>query len=117
MATMTTTAHPDRNGLLAGDFPLRFMTVTIESGQVQSAGAVLGEVSASEEYKLSASAAGDGSETPTVVLWEDVDATEGTVEAEVLLCGDLRADKLTIGTGHDVASVRKALRTYSLFVR
>lgn len=117
MPGMTTTPHPKQAALLAGDFPLRFMTVTIESGQVQPAGAVLGEVTASSEFKLSASAAEDGSETPNTVLWEDVDASEGAVEAEVVLCGDLRASELTLGTGHTQASVRKALRSFSLFVR
>lgn len=117
MPNMTTTPIAEAFHLLAGDFPQRFMTVTIEAGQVQPAGAVLGEVTASAEYKLSASAATDGSEAPTVVLWEDVDATDGAVEAEALLCADVRASELTIGAGHTVASVKKALRTYSLFVR
>lgn len=117
MPDMTTTTHPEDARLLAGDFPIRFMTVTIESGQVQPAGAVLGEVTASNEYKLSASAAGDGSETPTVVLWEDVDASGGAIEAEVLIAADVRGSELTLGTGHTVDSVREALRSLSLFVR
>jgi len=117
MPNMTTTPIAMATHLLAGDFPLRFMTVTIEAGQVQPAGAVLGEVTASEEYKLSASAAGDGSEAPSVILWEDVDATGGAVEAEALLCGDVRSSELTLGVGHTTATVRKALRPYSLFVR
>lgn len=116
MATAKQTAHPQMAALLAGDFPRRFATVTIESGQVQPAGAVLGEVSGSEEYKLSATAAGDGSEEPTVVLWEDVDATDGAVDAEVMLTGDLRASALKLGDGHTTGSVRKALRAFSLFV-
>lgn len=115
MAEMTQTTHQQRQ-LVAGDFPRRFATVTIESGQNQPAGAVLGEVTASEEYKLSASAAGDGSENPSVILWEDVDASDGAVDAEVLLTGDVRAVELTLGTGHTTASVRKALRPLCLFV-
>ncbi|XKE45746.1 head decoration protein [Halomonas organivorans] len=116
MPDMTQTSHPSRNGIVGGDFPRRFRTVTIEAGQVQPAGAVLGKVTASSEYKLSASGAADGSEAPSVVLWDDVDASGGAVEAEVMLCGDLRGEKLTIGTGHTVDSVRDALRTFSLFV-
>lgn len=117
MPNMTTTPITQALHLLSGDFPQRFMTVTIEAGQVQPVGAVLGEVTASEEYKLSASAAADGSEAPTVILWEDVDATDGAVDAEVLLCGDIRSSELTLGAGHTTATVRKALRPYSLFVR
>ncbi|MDN3525643.1 head decoration protein [Halomonas sabkhae] len=117
MSGMTTTAHPQVARLLAGDFPTRFMTVTIEAGQVQPAGAALGEVTASSEYKLSATGAGDGSETPSVVLWEDVDASGGAVEAEVLICGDVRFSELTLGSGHTETSVKKAFRSVSLFVR
>lgn len=115
MADMTTTPHQPRQ-LLAGDFPRRFATVTILEGQSLDAGAVLGEITASGKFILSLSAAEDGSEDPSVVLWEDVDASDGDVEAEVLLCGDVLASALTVGTGHTVASVRKALRPLSLFI-
>lgn len=117
MSGMTATPHPLSAALLAGDFPRRFMTITVATGQVQPAGAVMGEVTADANYLLSASAATDGSEAPSVILWEDVDATDGDVEAEALICGDVRGEKLTLGTGHTVASVRKALRSVSLFVQ
>lgn len=116
MADAQVTQHPAPTALIAGDAPRRFMTVTIESGQDLEAGAVLGEVTASEEFKLSASDASDGSETPSVVLWEDVDASEGAVDAEVLIAGDVRGSELSLGDGHTVTSVRKALRTFALFV-
>lgn len=117
MPGMTTTQHPESTALLAGDFPRRFMTITVASGQVQPAGAVMGEVTANEKYILSASAATDGSEAPSVILWEAVDATDGDVETEALICGDVRGEKLALGAGHTLASVRKALRSLSLFVR
>ena len=116
MAEAQVTQHPTPTALIGGDFPRRFMTVTIESGQVQPAGAVLGEVTASSEFKLSASGAADGSEAPSVVLWEGVDASGGAVQAEVLIAGDVRSSELTLGAGHTVASIRKALRGLSLFV-
>lgn len=117
MANMTQTPHPDPAALLAGDFPRRFMTVTIAAGQQLAAGAVLGEVTTGGEYKLAASAAADGSETPTVVLWEAVDTTDAAASGEALLCGDVRAEALTIGDGLTAADVKKALRPFSLFVR
>lgn len=67
MATATQIAHP-QHSMLAGDFPRRFATITIAAGEVLAAGSVLGEVTASEEFKLSAAAAEDGSQTPSVVL-------------------------------------------------
>lgn len=116
MADMTQTPHPYPAALLAGDFPRRFMIITIAAGQQLAAGAVLGEVTAGGEYKLSASAAGDGSETPAVVLWEAVDTTDGAAPGEALLCGDVRGAALTLGDGIDIAAAKKALRPFSLFV-
>lgn len=115
MPGMTQVARHPRQ-LVGGEFPIRFMTVVIAEGEVLAAGSVLGEVTADEQYKLSATAAEDGSANPSVVLWEDVVATDGPVPAEVMLTGDLRAAALTLGEGHTVESVRKALRRWSLFV-
>lgn len=115
MPGMTQTAHRQRQ-LRGGDFPVRFATVMIAAGGVLAEGSVLGEVTVGGEYKLSASAAEDGSEAPSVVLWEDVDAEDGPVEAEVMLTGDLRSAALILGEGHTIESVRKALRRWSLFV-
>lgn len=115
MASATQTAHP-LMAMAAGDFPRRYITITIAAGEALAAGSVLGEVTTSEEFKLSAAASTDGSEAPSIVLWEDADATNGAVQAEALLTGDLRAAALTLGDGHSVGSVRKALRPFSLFV-
>lgn len=116
MASATLTNHPARLALSGGDFPRRFMTITVAAGQALAAGSVLGEVSASEEYALSESGASDGSEVPSLVLFEDIDTTEGAAPAEAMLAGDVPASELTLGTGHTVESVRKALRPYCLFV-
>ena len=117
MPSATQTAHPQMGSLIAGDFPRRFATVTIAAGQALAAGSVLGEVTASEEFKLSEATAGDGSEKPSVVLWEAVNTTEGAAPAEAMLTGDLRGSALILGAGHTVVSVRKALRPFSLFVQ
>lgn len=116
MAKATLTNHPATLALSGGDFPRRFMTIMVAAGQALSAGSVLGEVSASEEYKLSESGAFDGSESPSLVLFEDIDTSEGAAPAEAMLTGDVPANALTLGTGHTAASVRKALRPYCLFV-
>lgn len=115
MPGMTQTSRRHRQ-LVGGEFPIRFATVMIAAGQELAYGSVLGEVTVDEEYKLSASAATDGSEAPSVVLWEDVDTTEGAVAAEVMLTGDVRSAAMTLGEGHTIESVRKALRRWSLFV-
>lgn len=115
-------ANPIRNTyvpvqLAAGTFPVVMDSVVIAQGQVLAAGAVLGKVTADDEYVLSLSAAEDGSETPEVILAEAVDTTDAPAPAPVMLTGEVLGDKLTIGTGHTIASVKAALRPLSLFIR
>ncbi len=85
--------------------------ITIESGQNLIRGAVLGKVTASGEYKLSASAAGDGSEVPDLILVEDCDASGGVKEALGYSRGDFNANALTLGIGHSIASIKEGLRS------
>lgn len=115
MPGMTTTQHPE-SSILAGDFPRRYRTVTIAAGQVLVSGAVLGEVTASGEYQLSASAAADGSEAPTVVLADAIDTTAGAAPATVMLTGDVRGSAATLGEGTTLDAARKALRPFCLFI-
>lgn len=109
------TYTPDQ--LSAGDFPIVKAGGVIAAGQVLAAGAVLGQVTASGEYLLSASAAGDGSQTPTVVLDEAIDTTAGAAPGVLRLTGEVLGSELTLGAGHTLASVKAALRPLSLFVR
>ncbi|AQZ96635.1 head decoration protein [Halopseudomonas phragmitis] len=103
--------------LAAGHFPVVMESVVIAQGMVLAAGAVLGKVTASDEYVLSLAAAEDGSETPDVILAEAVDTTEGAAPAPVMLTGEVLAAQLTLGAGHTIASVKAALRPLSLFIR
>ena len=99
------------DALIAGNAHLLLAKkVTIASGQTLARGAVLGKVSASGEYTLSASAAVDGSETPDCVLAENVDASAAATAAMVYTRGDFAAAALTFGTGHSAASAAEALR-------
>lgn len=106
-------------GLIAGDYPVAHRSVTIAAGENLVRGAVLGRVSSGDTYKLSASGAGDGSQTPVAVLAEDVDATGGAVTAPAYFSGEFAADKLTFGTGHTKTTVEASWRQnmHPLFVR
>lgn len=95
--------------LIAGHLPPLVEKVTLTAGESRTRGAVLGKVTASGEYKLSAAAAGDGSETPTVVLAEDCDATDGDKECLVYTRADVASHMLTLGAGHTVASIKAGL--------
>ncbi len=109
------TYQPDQ--LLAGDFPIIKRSGAIAAGQVLARGAVLGEVTATGEYKLSASGASDGSQAPEVILDVAIDTTGGALPGVLMLTGEVRGTELQLGAGHTIASVTKALRPLSLFVR
>lgn len=116
MPGMTTTQRESQQ-LFAGDFPRRFITVTIATDQRLAAGAVLGKVTARDEYNLSAATATDGSENPSVVLAEPVDTTAGPAPAEAIVSGDLKGTELTLGAGHTLEAVREVLRKVSIFIQ
>lgn len=90
--------------------------VTIISGQDLEAGAVLGKITASSKYNLSLSAAVDGSETPDLILLQDVDATGGDTEAVALESGQVVGSALTLGTAHTLASIREGLRDKGILI-
>lgn len=102
--------------LVAGDHPIRHVPVTIISGQNLARGAVLGKITASGKHNLSASAAGDGSNTPVAILIEAVDATSGDKKALAYIAGDFNANQLILGAGHTVATIRDALAQKSIYI-
>jgi hypothetical protein len=107
------------NDLLVSDVPVVTRNITIASGQDLVRGAVLGRITASDKYVLSAAAAADGSEVPALVLAFDVDASAADVVAAAYASGAFDASKLTLGAGHTAADVEKAFRTAGapLYVR
>lgn len=109
-ATFTSDAFvPDR--LIAGNAHLLAgRNITIASGQNLVRGAVLGKITASGKYVLSLSAAADGSQTPDLVLAEDVNASAADTNGLAYERGDFNAGALTLGAGHTIASIRDGLR-------
>ncbi len=95
------------DGLLDASFPVNTRTVSLKTGQNISRGDLLG--SDGTDYLLSLSAAGDGSEVPTVIAAQDVDATAGSLECVVYTHGRFDERNVTIGTAHTADSVRDAL--------
>jgi len=107
--------------LRAGDFPMISRPVTILAGQNLRRGAVLGLVTASGKYVLSASAASDGSQTPKAVLAADVDTTTVNADqvAPAYFTGEFGDLMMTFGTGHTQATVDAAFAAtgQSIFIR
>lgn len=103
--------------LLAGDHPIRTRGVTISSGQgVLARGTLLGIITVGGNAILSLAAATDGSEVPTCILGEDVDATSAAVNAFAYVAGDFNENQMTFGTGHTADSVRDGLRERSIYL-
>ena len=102
--------------LIGGTFPARFETVTIAGGQeTLSKGSVLGRITDSGKYMLSAADAEDGSQTPEAILSHDVDATDETT-ANVIVCGDILETALVFGTGHTASTAAYALRKNNIYL-
>lgn len=91
----------------------RFQNMTLTGGAVYAKGSVLGVVTATGKLKLSAAAAGDGSQTPIAVLNTDVDATANTnadVNFDVMVSGAvLNPAALVLGAGITSDAAQTAL--------
>jgi hypothetical protein len=111
----TDTYSPDV--LFAGPFPVITQTVTLaQAAGALKRGSVLGVVTASGKYLLSASAAGDGSQVPSAILVQDSDATAGDLSVPVYFSGDFNFRALTLGAGHTQNSITGPLRDASIFI-
>ena len=111
---MATFAGFNPTALRAGDFPMLSRPVTVASGSNVSGtplprGAVLGLVTASGKYVLSASAATDGSQVPRCVLAADCDASAADVVAPAYFTGEFADLMCTFGVGHTAVTVDKAM--------
>ena len=81
--------------LVAGEYPRIERIVTIAAGADLTKGAVLGRITASGKFALSASASSDGTELPDAILAEHA---------------------LELGAGHTLDSIRIPLRAKSIFL-
>ncbi len=92
----------------AGGIPADTDFITVAQGQVLKRGAVLGRVTATGEYVLSAKAAADGSEKPRGILLFGVDASAGAKKCERFVAGRFFGTRLTLGAGWTVPAVAAA---------
>lgn len=106
---------PDQ--LVSGPLQLVTDTVAITGGKVLKRGTVLGVVTASGGYQLSVKTATDGSEVPSAILVDDVDATAGDVQGGVYLMGEFNGHRIIIDNSWTVETVKPALRPSSIFIR
>lgn len=110
------TYTPDN--LIAGSYPQTSKPVTLASSAgALPRGAVLGQVTATGKYVLSTAAAVDGSQNVDCILAEAVDASTQEVAASAYESGEFNQDAITLGAGHTVDTVRKALRDINIYLR
>ena len=96
----------DDNGVLvAGTNYVEGMVL----GRVTSAGADKGK------YKHSLSAATDGSQVPSAILLDDVDATASNSNGPILLGGKVDKNLLILGAGHTLDSIETGLRDMNIY--
>ncbi len=107
----------DPGNLLAGSKQPVTKTITIATSAALTAGALLGKITASGKYILSASAAADGSEVPDAILAHDADASAADVESVVYIEAEINQDEVTFGTGHTAASTAQGLRERGIHLR
>lgn len=105
---MTTYPGFNPTALRAGDFPMLSRPVVLLSGQVLPRGAVIGVITATGKYTLSAQAASDGSQVPKAILAADTDASAGDTTAPAYFTGEFGDLMMTFGTGHTQATVDAA---------
>ncbi len=108
---------PDQ--LIAGPLQLVTDTVTILTGAsaVYARGTVLGTVTASGKYTLCVKTAADGSQVPTAILVDDVDASAADVTAGVYLMGEFNQNRITIDPSWTITTVKAASRPLGIFLR
>ena len=105
------------DNLLAGEYPRVQRLVTIAAGADLTKGAVLGKITASGKFKLSASAAVDGSQTPDAILAENASAALADVQAVVYYAGEFNETALVLGAGHTIDTIRPTLRSKNIYMR
>lgn len=102
--------------LIAGEYPRITRKVIVGTGANLVAGSVLGKITATGKYILSASAAVDGSQVPEAILAEDAAALSADVQAVAIFTGEINELAVTLGVGHTLASIRDGLRNKSIFL-
>lgn len=110
LADFTSTTNTNDKLVAGPTGHLHSRQITLITGQNLVRGAVLGKITASGKYNLSLSAAGDGSQTPDLILAEDCDATAADKVTVAYDRGDFAESALTLGAAHTADSIREGLR-------
>lgn len=111
-------AEFDNTSLFADDVEYTHVTgLLLDQNADLKRGTVLGRITASGKWTVSASAAADGSQIPRGVLAYDVPDPGADFSVAIYDQGSFVSEKLIYGTGHTAATVEAALRANSIPIR
>lgn len=91
-------------------------SIVLDTGNL-SRGALLGRITATGKWVLSAAAAADGSQVPRAILAEDTDASAADQTTIAYFTGEFNSTAMTFGAGHTAASTLDALRDAGIFLK
>lgn len=98
--------------------PTTSESIVLASGAgVLTRGTVIGKITASGKYLKSLSAAVDGSQTPDLILAEDVDATSADKTTLAYASGVFNSGALILGSAHTIASIKEGLRAKNIQIQ
>jgi hypothetical protein len=116
-ASFTAATPHDPNGIIAEGADYTAEPVTLLTGTAYTAGMVLGKVTASGKFAVSTAGASNGTETPTAILLETVDATGGDAVGVVLKAGAVNTNKINLSGSFTVAGVKDDLIARGIFLK
>lgn len=104
--------------LTVADRAIVTATVVITGGSAYRRGTVLGRIWGTDKYRPASMNNTDGSASPSAVLADYVDATNGDVQGGVYLEGVFEPDKLIfVDSTIPVSFAASMLRRYRIFVK
>ncbi len=102
--------------LIAGGFPIMTEPCTVTGGAFKR-GTVMGRIGAGGKFTISRKTASDGSQTPSAVLLQDVDATAGDAGGQIYTAGAFQIPSITLDPSHTLSDAAFALRQTSIFLK
>lgn len=108
---------PDQ--LVSGNLQVVTDTATILTGSTATykRGTILGVITASGKYTKSVATATDGSQMPSAILVDDVDATTADKFSGVYLMGEFNQNRIIFDASWTVVTLKAALRPLAIFLR
>lgn len=98
--------------------PITSESIVLASGAGSlTRGTVLGKITASGKYLKSLSGASDGSQTPDLILCEDIDATSADKTTLAYSSGVFNSNALVLGASHTLASIKEGLRAKNIIIQ